>query len=201
MRTDNLQQFIKLRRELTQEKDQISRRLAQINEALGELASATADNSDDGGQEEAEEAPAARPAPASNRRTAAPAQRSAPAQRPAPSAAPSGGGSSLREHVMTVLRDGPKSKEEVLKAVQGRGYKFQTKDPLNSLGVILYGKNPKFNRVDGRFALPGGGGNSGGRGSSGAGQQSSGKRTMSPEARERIAAAQRARWAATRKGR
>src|SRR5690606_5426478 len=80
-------------------------------------------------------------------------------------------------------------------AVQQRGYKFQTKKPLNSLGVILYGKNPKLKRVDGRFSLPGKGGVAAQKPSAGAG----GKRQMSSDARERIAEAQRRRWAATRK--
>lgn len=66
------------------------------------------------------------------------------------------------------------------------------KNPANSLGVILYGKNPKFGRVDGKFSVGQGGGGASRRG---------GKRTtMSPEARERIAAAQRARWAKAGKG-
>jgi hypothetical protein len=39
MRTDNLQQFVKLRRQLTEEKASIERRLQQINEALGGLDS------------------------------------------------------------------------------------------------------------------------------------------------------------------
>jgi len=35
MRIDNLQSYVNLRRELTQEREQLSRRLRQINEALG----------------------------------------------------------------------------------------------------------------------------------------------------------------------
>ena len=94
---------------------------------------------------------------------------------------------------MAVLQNGPMTKEQVLDAVQKRGYKFSTKNPLNSLGVILYGKNPRFNRADGKFSL--------GAGAAGASSAAptktgrGGKRTMSPAARARIAAAQRARWA------
>jgi hypothetical protein len=36
--TDSLQQFVKLRRELTEERGRIQERLSQINEALGELS-------------------------------------------------------------------------------------------------------------------------------------------------------------------
>ena len=177
MRIDSLQQFIKLRRELTQERDAVSRRLAQINEALGgmPLPSSAAVQ----GVTEQKSTPAARPAPRGGGRPAG--------------AGGGGGGTSLREHVLAVLREGSKTKEEVLASVQRRGYKFQTNNPLNSLGVILYGKSPKFNRVDGRFSLPGGA-----KASSGGG--SGGKRQMSAAARARIAEAQRKRWAAARKG-
>lgn len=176
MRIDSLQQFIKLRSELTREREQVARRLAQINEALGEMS------------------------PPSLSAAQGVSEQSTPAPRPAPRASGGGGGggggSSLREHVMAVLRDGAQTKEEVLAAVKRRGYRFQTNNPLNSLGVILYGKNPKFNRVDGRFSLPGGAAAR----STGGGGAGGGKRTMSPEARERIAEAQRKRWAASRKG-
>lgn len=175
MRIDSLQQFIKLRRELTQERDAVSRRLAQINEALGELPSPS--ESAVQGVTEQSSAPARSVARAGGRQAGSGA----------------GGGTSLREHVLAVLGEGAKTKEEVLAAVQRRGYRFQTNNPLNSLGVILYGKNPKFNRVDGRFSLPGGT-----RAASGAGE-GGGRRQMSPAARARIAEAQRKRWAATRK--
>jgi hypothetical protein len=181
MRIDTLQQYVKLRRELTQERDQMSQRLNQINEALGELSAV---------------APASEPAAASEPSPSEPER--SPAQKPKATGsgrgrAASGGGQSLREHVLEVLRNGSMTSREVLDAVQKRGYKFSTNNPLNSLGVILYGKNPKFNRVDGRFSLKGGAAVSGGN------AVGNGKRTMSPAARARIAEAQRQRWAATRK--
>src|SRR5436189_5927494 len=122
MRIDSLQQFIKLRDALTQERDTVSRRLAQINEALGEL-----------------------PSPSQSAVRGVTEQRSAPARSARRTGGRQaghggGGGTSLREHVLTVLREGAKTKEEVLAAVQRRGYRFQTSNPLNSLGVILYGK-------------------------------------------------------------
>jgi hypothetical protein len=169
MRIDNLEQFVKLRRELTQEKEQLSRRLAQINEALGEISETST-------AEASEPAPTLERAPLAKRRTG-------------PVGRPTSGGTSLRQLVLDVLREGPKTKEEVLDAVQSRGYKFSTNNPLNSLGVILYGKSPKFERLDGKFALPGGRAATGG-----------GSRQMSAAGRERIAEAQRQRWAATRKG-
>src|SRR5437879_551025 len=42
MRNDNLQQYVTLRRQLTQEREQLSQRLATINEALGELSGSDA---------------------------------------------------------------------------------------------------------------------------------------------------------------
>ena len=40
MRNDSLQEFIKLHRQLTEEKASLEKRLQQINEALGEMSSA-----------------------------------------------------------------------------------------------------------------------------------------------------------------
>ena len=46
------------------------------------------------------------------------------------------------------------TKHQVLEVVLALGYQFITEDPLNSLGVILYGKSPKFKNDRGRFSLP-----------------------------------------------
>ncbi len=104
-------------------------------------------------------------------------------------------GTPLRVLVLDALRQGPKTKEEVLATVQKRGFKFTSKDPLNSLGVILYGKNPKFNRVDGRFSLPAGAGARADAAASQSQNGTTGRRQMSAAARARIAAAARRRWA------
>ncbi len=159
MRINSLQQFVRLRQELSSERERLQVRLREINAALGEM-----------------------PAPSSP----VPSQ---PARRGRRAA---GSGQSLREHVLAVLQGGPQTKEEVLSAVQARGYKFSTSNPLNSLGVILYGKNPKFKRVDGRFSLAGGPTVASTSLRRGAGP---GRRTMSAAGRARIAAAQKARWA------
>ena len=127
MRNDSLQQFIKLRRELTEEGGRLEMRLRQINEALGEM-----------------------PLPSLSPIQGAIGQSTGAFDR-ARRGRPSGAGQSLRDHVLAVLQNGPMTKEEVLAAVQKRGYKFSTNNPMNSLGVILYGKNPKFNRIDGKF--------------------------------------------------
>jgi hypothetical protein len=58
---------------------------------------------------------------------------------------------SLKEAVLKVTEAGALTKEQILEGVQKLGYRFATKDPLNSLGVILYGKNPRFRNEAGRF--------------------------------------------------
>lgn len=95
---------------------------------------------------------------------------------------------SLRDAVLKVTSVRPMTKQEVYEAVQKLGYRFGGKEPLNSLGVVLYGKNPRFKNQDGRFSpasLPGGGRQIG----------TSRRAKPSAAARERMAAAQRARWA------
>ena len=109
-------------------------------------------------------------------------------------------GLSLRNAVIQVTSGRALTKQEILQRIQTLGYRFATKNPLNSLGVILYGRNPKFRNDNGRFSVtgkpPGGAGAAAIPGRGGARK----RRTMSPEARARIAAAQRARWAKTRAG-
>jgi hypothetical protein len=84
------------------------------------------------------------------------------------------------------------TKEQVLEAVQKRGYKFSTNNPMNSLGVVLYGRNPRFNRADGKFST---------RGSAtqiSPAVKRSGKRKISAAGRKAIAEAARKRWAAAK---
>src|SRR5687768_5163299 len=156
MKNSSIQQFINLRRQLTEERNNIQARLDEINEALGEMTQPISS----GVQVAAQSTNAA---PKRGRRAAGPA------------------GQSLREHVLAVLDNGAMTKEEVLAAVQARGYQFSTNNPLNSLGVILYGKNPQFNRAGGKFSL-GNGATTSSKGST-AGPKRAGKSQMSPEAR------------------
>ena len=60
---------------------------------------------------------------------------------------------SLKEAVLKVIAGKALNKHEILDAVLSLGYTFSTDDPLNSLGVILYGKNPKFKNDHGKFSL------------------------------------------------
>ena len=61
---------------------------------------------------------------------------------------------SLPKAVLQVTSKKPMTRQEVLEAVLKLGYRFQTKEPMKSLNPILYGKNPKFDRVDGKFSAP-----------------------------------------------
>jgi hypothetical protein len=60
---------------------------------------------------------------------------------------------SLKDAVLKVVDGKELSKHEILDAVLRMGYQFSTDDPLNSLGVILYGKSPKFKNNNGKFSL------------------------------------------------
>jgi hypothetical protein len=173
MRMDALKQYAKLRQQLLHEKSQLESRLAEINQVLG-----------------AETPP--------------PAIQSAAQAGAAPRGRRGGRGGnklSMREAVLTVLSKGPLGRRDIVNAVQDLGYVFKTRNPLNSIGAILYGKSSPVKSKDGLFYLEG---SAQSQASSlpdqnGAAGKSRKKRTMSPEARERIAAAQRARWAKVRR--
>jgi len=100
-------------------------------------------------------------------------------------------GMPLREALFKVLANGARSKDQLLEDVQRIGYRFAATDPMNSLQAFLYGPGKKlFKRAEGKFSLANGV------------SASSGvkvKRTMSPEARKRIAAAQKKIWAERKK--
>jgi hypothetical protein len=169
MKMDDIRRYIDLRDSLVREKSELEQRLNQINEALGQA---------DGAPKAAASAPISRSKNAGQRR-----------------GRPARGGISLRDAVLQVTASGPKTKEDILQGVKNLGYKFSTKNPLNSLGVILYGKNPKFKNENGKFQPVAGSASKATAPSAAPAAFRRKKRQMSPEARERIAAAQRARWA------
>ena len=73
----------------------------------------------------------------------------------APSAPRARNDASLKDTVIKVLSGGKAlTKHEILEAVMATGYQFTTNDPINSLGVVIYGKNPKFKKAKKRFSLP-----------------------------------------------
>jgi hypothetical protein len=60
---------------------------------------------------------------------------------------------SLKEAVIESISKAPLSKEDILLAVKKLGYRFASKNPVNSLNALLYGKKPKFKNTDGKFSL------------------------------------------------
>ena len=124
MNTD-VKEFLSLRNAIYKEKAGIESRLKVINEALGETG------------------------------LNGTFSRSAATSPPAPRGKGHGRGRrnalSLKEAVLKVTQSSALTKQEILQAVEKLGYRFSTNDPLNSLGVILYGKSPRFHNVAGRF--------------------------------------------------
>jgi hypothetical protein len=171
---DPLQQFARLRQQLIEEKSQLEARLGEITQVLGvEIASSQAP------QITTHEAPS-RPVARRERGRA-------------------DNEMSLREAVLKALSAGPRTRKELVNAVEEVGYVFHTANPLNSIGSVLYGKNTPVKSKGGKFYLPGGvqteipEHNGGGA----AGDKRKGKR--SEEARARMSAAQKARWARLRR--
>lgn len=60
-------------------------------------------------------------------------------------------GLSLRAAVTQVTKSRPLTKAEILQAIQKIGYKFSTKDPMNSLNAMLYAPANKFRNQNGKF--------------------------------------------------
>lgn len=169
----DIRRYLSLRDSLLKEKSHLEVRLHEINQAIGQTEAGSSIITARSGF-----------TPAAGRRGR---KRAA-------------GGLSLRDAVLQVATT-PLTKAEILQRVEGLGYRFSTKNPLNSLGVILYGRNPKFRNEGGRFSIPGGKsptGSSQTPAAVGGGKRK--RRALSSEARARIAAAQRARWAKARGG-
>lgn len=169
MRTDLLRQYAKLRKQLTEEKSQLEARLAEINEVLGSESTSSP-------VEPTAQVHLAKQ-PRRGRRTS--------------------NTMSMREAVLKALSKGPLARKEIVQAVEDVGYKFTTKNPLNSIGAVLYGKNSPVTTKDGKFCLAEGVAieKAENNGTAGTGAHRRKKRRMSPEARAKIAEAQRARWA------
>jgi hypothetical protein len=59
---------------------------------------------------------------------------------------------SMRAAVLQVTTGNPMTKPEILAAIQKLGFRSASKNPINSLSTLLYGKNPKFRNDNGRFS-------------------------------------------------
>jgi len=60
----------------------------------------------------------------------------------------------LKQAISKALENGPKSRHEILEAVQGMGYQFSTNNPLNSLSAALY-TNKQFIKDGQIYSLKG----------------------------------------------
>jgi hypothetical protein len=181
MRIDPLQQFAKLRLQLTEEKRRLEARLTEINQVLGtETSSASA--------------------------TVAPAKpASSPAITTGKGRGRGGNTLSIRDVItLAITQRGPLSRKELGKAVVELGYKSKAKNVLGSIGNLLYGKNSPFKSKHGKFYLADGTQSTATVRSNGndsdVATANKKRRKMSPEGRARIAAAQRARRERERAG-
>jgi hypothetical protein len=173
MKLDALRKYAKLRQQLIDEKSQLEAQLKEINEVLGAEAESTP------------VAPAVAPREV---------QRRTPGRRGRKKGVENT--MSMREAVLKALSKGPVARKDLVAAVEDVGYVFTTKNPLNSLGSVLYARNTPIKNKNGRFYLPGGA-DAANLGPEAAPAQEPGKkkRTMTPEGKARISAAQKARWA------
>jgi hypothetical protein len=187
MKNDPLTQYARLRQEVVKEKEQLEARLAEINAVL---------------QPEMQI-----PSGALGKVTSEHVGKLARAAKARPGRKPSAGNSmSMREAVVKALSKGPVARKDLVKAVEGVGYKFTTKNPLNSIGSVLYAKNSPIKNKDGKFYVEGGATLEGGS-YNGSGIQADTprpakkkKRKLTAEGRARISAAATARWARQKAG-
>jgi hypothetical protein len=123
MKNSSIKKFIALRDGLLKEKTELSARLAEIEKALGNAGEVKA--------EKVGKAPKV-------------AGKRGPKRRARNEL-------SLKEAAAKVAAGKALTKQEILDGILKLGYVFKTKDPMNSLNVVLYsGKN--FKRADGKFS-------------------------------------------------
>ncbi len=123
MKSTAIKQFIKLRQQLESERTQIAARLQEVDAALGSFHSAVTASKTQG------------------KRGPKPGRRKVSNE------------VSLKDSILKVMGKQQMTKEQILEGVVKSGYRFRTRNPLNSIGVILYGKKPKFSRKDGKFGV------------------------------------------------
>jgi len=122
--SDPVQQYLKAREELIKEKERLEKRLREIEEALA-------------GTPE----PSAAPVPVAKKKG-----------RPRGSGGRGRGKNaiSLREAIRRVTWERPLTRKEILDEVIKLGYKFSTKNPINSINQVLYASK-EFVNLGGKF--------------------------------------------------
>ncbi len=149
---DTIKQFAKLYASLIQEKKDLENRLGDINKALaGDLKAPKKAASKNGRKKKSAKKKATkkngRRKKAKKKKAAT--KKSTNKKTKKKTAKRAINKTSLRLTIISVLGKKHLGKKEILAAVQKAGYKFSTKDPMNSLQVQLY---TKFKRdKDGKF--------------------------------------------------
>jgi hypothetical protein len=130
MNSSSLEKYVALRSELVKEKATLEARLAKINQVLGSEKAA----------------PVAAVAPAK------PVVRAliSKSKKARKKAAGPKNTLTMKEAVLQVTKGKLLTRQEILDAVKKIGYKFSTKNPFNSMGVLLYNKKVMKN-VNGKF--------------------------------------------------
>jgi hypothetical protein len=126
MKHDLLKQFAVVRSSLMQERESLQGRIAEINRVLAGNATVKLPR---------------------GRRAALPP--AAPVRRRRRTRVKNA--MSMREAIRKVTSVKPMTRKEILVAIRKIGYKFNTKDPLNSIGVYLYNKR-FFKSANGKFS-------------------------------------------------
>lgn len=136
MPSKDVQKFVSLRDALNREKAELEARLAEINTALGDAPSAPS---------------SAAPA---KRKGRGPAKKKAAKPKSAAKVKPKRkmprSGITLPEAALKVTAKKPMTAKEIVAAVQTVGFKYNTKNPLNSTRTMLYTNN-KFKNNGGKF--------------------------------------------------
>jgi len=121
MKTDILTQYTSARKALLQEQAQLQARLQQINQALDQPLD--------------QAPPAVAVIPKSPPRTVRRVKSRI----------------SMKAAVLEVTKGNPLSKPEILAAIRKLGFRSASDKPVRMLDNLLYGKNPRFKKDNGRF--------------------------------------------------
>jgi hypothetical protein len=123
---DSVARFVALRASLLKEREALHNRLQQIETALGSVGESRWTHT--------------------SSLTSGPRKRGRPPR--------SGAGLSIREAIAKVTARQPMGLSELVDAVQRIGYRFESKNPRNSVGAYLYSPHGRkyFKRANGKFS-------------------------------------------------
>jgi len=122
MKNDILKQYVSARSALLREKAQLEGRLERLNQALGQALD--------------QASPAVAVVPKPPTRTVRRVKR----------------GISMKTAVLEVTKGNPMTKPEIMAAIQKLGFRSASEKPMRMLDNLLYGKNPRFKKDNGKFS-------------------------------------------------